>query len=97
MGLNPTVVHVCVCACEYGPCPSGHGEQSRALSNHSLLSKDGQEGKGSCEDLPMISLLSKSESRTSLVMCFEKKLIEDRVNRKCFYIFFHTRSYMCMR
>lgn len=75
MGLNPMVVHVCVCACEDGPCPSGHGEQSRALSNHSLLSKAGQEGRGSCEDLPMISLLSKSESRTSLGMRFEMKLL----------------------
>lgn len=46
MGLYPMVVCVCVGACERGPYPSGHGEQSRALSNHSLLSKAGQEGKG---------------------------------------------------
>lgn len=45
---------VCVCVgacvfvrvCVYGTYPNGHGEQSRALSNHSLLSKAGQEGKG---------------------------------------------------
>lgn len=46
MGLYPMVACVCVGACERGRYPSGHGEQSRALSNHSLLSKAGQEGKG---------------------------------------------------
>lgn len=51
MGLFPTVVCVCVGACVFvgvcvrGPYPNGHGEQSGALSNHSLLSKAGQEGK----------------------------------------------------
>lgn len=52
MGLYPMAVCVCVGACVFvgvcvcGPYPNGHGEQSRALSNHSLLSKAGQEGKG---------------------------------------------------
>lgn len=68
------VVCVCVGACMFtgvcacGPCPNGHGEQSRALSNHSSLSKAGQEGKGLVETVSIISLLSKSESRTSSVM-----------------------------
>lgn len=39
-------VLVPVCLCVRGPYPNGHGEQSRALSNHSWLSKAGQEGKG---------------------------------------------------
>lgn len=49
-GPFPTLVCVCVGSCERGPFPSGHREQSRALSNHSLLSKPGQEGKGIVED-----------------------------------------------
>lgn len=66
-------VSLCCCLCDCarvrGPRPIGHGEQSGALGNHSILSKASQEGKrGMCESVSIISLLSKSDSRTSVVM-----------------------------
>lgn len=78
-GVYPMVVCVCVGACERGPYPSGHGEQSRALSNHSLLSKASQEGKGggggrSCETVPIKSLCFQSQSQGHLQWwCYEMR------------------------